>query len=251
MFQDFEDLENQNEAGNDNSQQFWDSLENPSDIFSENDTVSENIYEYLENISKTYHLETHKSSNGILKESIRLKASVDTTQNSDSIYNISDAKKVWHIQNSGGSPSTLCQEFILEEYLGKAPEKEGFDMYTSETGETTVENIGKALEYHGIDTVTDYDADFCDLENALNNGNRTIVHINNVALDDSYDGVYPVWNANHTVEVIGIDKSDLNDVKVIINDPCVEDGCGKILTFDRFMNAWGTFDKFMMIADRT
>ena len=62
--------------------------------------------------------------------------------------------------------------------------------------------------------------------------------------------MYYEWSVNHAIEVVGIDKSNPEDIKVIVNDPGVEDGCCKSIDYDVFMNAWATSSNYMMVADR-
>ena len=60
----------------------------------------------------------------------------------------------------------------------------------------------------------------------------------------------PVVSANHAVEVIGIDETDPRNVKVIVNDPGVADGCGKVVSLDTFNQARDGSGGFMVVAER-
>ncbi len=227
-------------------------LTEPSDT---KDVVPGDVYEYLDNMEAPYSYEKQELPGGVIKESLAWETQSEAVQDAYSIYNIEDAKDVWHPQAYSDSCAVACQEFILEEYTGKDFQEDELVAMAVENGwvaegGTPFEDIGNILEYYGIETSMDYEADFQDLENALNSGDRAIVGVYNMGLDNNYEGFYPAWSANHAVEVIGIDKSNPEDIKVIVNDPGVEDGCGKEIDYDVFMNAWNTSGGFMVVADR-
>lgn len=257
----FEDFEQQNgfesEEPTNIIEKIFDGIEDFFGISDSDEATPEDMFEYLESIDPNYTYEKVELPNGVIRESVVWESTSDVGNDAYSLYNIEEATDAWHVQEYSDSCAVACQEFILEEYTGKEFDEEDLVICAVENGwvdevngGTPLEDVGKVLEYHGIDTTTDYDADFQDLENALNNGDRAIVAVYNMGLDNDYEGFYPAWSANHAVEVIGIDKSNPADVKVIVNDPGVEDGCGKVIDYDVFMNAWNTSDGFMMVADR-
>lgn len=88
------------------------------------------------------------------------------------------------------------------------------------------------------------------MQNALNQGDRVIVCVYNAALDDDWGDQFPVASANHAVEVLGIDDSNPNDIKVIVNDPGVADGCGKAVSLETFNRARETSYGYMVVAER-
>ena len=260
MFEDFENLEQLDDFESERStnvfEKIVDAFEDFFDLSDENETdVPDDLYEYLESLDAEYAYEKQELPNGIIKESLVWETRSEAVQDAYAFYNIEDATDTWHVQKYSDSCAVACQEFILEEYTGKEYEEDELVKCAVENGwvaegGTPTEDIGNILEYYGIETSTDYDADFRDLENALNNGDRAIVGVYNIGLDNDYEGFYPAWSANHAIEVIGIDKSNPEDVKVIVNDPGVEDGCGKEIDYDVFMNAWNTSGGFMVVADR-
>ncbi len=259
MFEDFENLEQQNEIEIERPtnilQQILNSFEEITDSSATAEAVPEDIYDYLESINAEYSYEKAELPNGIIRESLVWETHSETAQDAYDFYNIEDATDAWHVQKYSDSCAVVCQEFILEEYTGKEFEEDELVQCALENGwvvegGTLPEDIGNILEYYGIETTTDYDADFQDLENALNDGDRAIVGVYNMGLDNDYEGFYPAWSANHAIEVIGIDKSNPDDIKVIVNDPGVEDGCGKVIDYDVFMKAWDTSGGFMVTADR-
>ncbi len=259
MLFDFENLNNESvsDVGAENiTQEISDLFEDSSDWLQEGTSLPENMYAFLENLNKEYLYEKTELSSGIVKESVTWRADSDIVRNIDSIYNLDRAKDVWHIGDDNSNSLVCCQEFIVEEYLGE--EAGAFSENRSETDwiyelndDVYLENAGALLEYYGIETHAEYEANFKTLENALDAGNRVIVYVNSLCFDSSYNGIYPMWNANHTVEIIGVDRDTDNSIKIIINDPGVEDGCGKTIDYDTFMNAWDMSDNFMLIAERT
>lgn len=252
MFPDFEDMENRNDSDVDKTaadvQKFLDSLETPEEPSGKGGSELGEMYKYLEDIDKKYTYEKQKLPGGIVKESIVWKKTESPARDAENLYNIKEAKDVWRVQESNVSSAIACQEFIVEEYCGK--KADDFSDFITENGAITSDNAGDILEAYGIDTHTRYGADFKDLEKVLDSGNRAIIGVNNMELDSGFEGIYPSWSANHTVEVIGIDKSNPDDIRVIVNDPGISDGCGKMLDYDRFMKAWGASDGFMVVADR-
>jgi hypothetical protein len=58
----------------------------------------------------------------------------------------------------------------------------------------------------------------------------------------------PGVDANHAVEVIGIDSSDPDNIMVILNDPGSPDGCGSMIPLEEFEDAWADSDNFMVTA---
>lgn len=277
MFEDFEDFEQQNDIELDSPtnvlQQILSSLEDGTEssnieenlpkncyeyldgLDSDTETLPENFYEYLDSINAEYIYEKQEMPDGVVKESLVWETRNEAVQDVYSFYNIKDATDTWHVQKYSDSCAIACQEFILEEYTDQEFDEDALVNISLENGwveegGTPVEHIGNILEYHGIETYTDYNAEFQDLENVLNNGDRAIVGVFNMGLDNDYEGFYPAWSANHAIEVIGIDKSNPEDIKVIVNDPGVEDGCGKRIDYDVFMKAWDTSGGFMVVADR-
>lgn len=170
-------------------------------------------------------------------------------------YDIPEATEGWHLQEEPYSCANACQEYIIDEYLGiDVPEAYLNEIarennWLLENG-TTYENIGNLLEVFGIEAHRYMNAGFEDIRQALNNGDRVIVAVHNAALDESWWDFIPVVSANHAVEVVGIDDTDPKNIKVIVNDPGVRDGCGKVVTLDTFNQARDGSGGFMVVAER-
>lgn len=66
-----------------------------------------------------------------------------------------------------------------------------------------------------------------DIKNTLDQGGRVIVAVDSMVLWTEGYGNYPVYCMDHAIEVIGIDDSNPNDIRVIINDS----GCAEVEDF--------------------
>lgn len=169
-------------------------------------------------------------------------------------YQIQEATEQWHVQDGDYSCAVCSQQFIINEFLDLELTEEQLctiaeasGWFDPETG-TTPENADNLLELFGIESKMDYQADFRDLKNTLAEGGRAIVAVDSKVLWVEGTGNYPVYGADHAIEVVGIDESDPNNVKVIINDSGTRDGCGKAVALDEFMEAWGASGGYMVSA---
>ena len=169
--------------------------------------------------------------------------------------NVDSAAKEWHVQIEDYSCAIACQQFIINEFKDLDVTEQELINLSWEQGwyegyGTAWMDIGNLLEAYGIDTDVNWDADFQDLEKAVQNGDRAIIGVQNMALFTEWCDGYPMYSANHAVEVIAVDRSDPENVKVIVNDPGVWDGCAKVISYENFMDAWGTSGGYMLTAHR-
>lgn len=93
-----------------------------------------------------------------------------------------------------------------------------------------------------------YEGSIADLQKTLAEGGRVIVAVDSMVLWTDGAGNYPVYGADHAIEVVGIDDADPADVKVIINDSGTQDGCGKAVPLNEFLEAWLPSGGFMVSA---
>lgn len=169
-------------------------------------------------------------------------------------YKITDATEEWHVQAGDNSCAVCSQQFIINEFLDLDLSEEQLcviaeanDWFDPEEG-TTPANADNLLELFGIDTHISYEAGYEDLKQTLDNGGRAIVGVDGMVLWVEGAGNFPVSGADHAIEVIGIDESDPDNVKVIINDSGSQDGCGRELPLEEFMEAWLPSGGFMVSA---
>lgn len=199
-------------------------------------------------------LESTPLFGGVVREFFR-KPAMEEKEGAADRYRIDEATKVWHLQEGPRTCTTSCQEFIIDEFKGTDMAESVLNEYARERGwinedGTSIEDVGNLLEAAGIETHRYMDATYQDMKNALNDGNRVIVGVYAAALTDEWGGTQPVLTADHNIEVLGVDESDPENVKVIVNDPGVSDGCGKEIPLDVFNNARAGSGGFMVVAVR-
>lgn len=170
----------------------------------------------------------------------------------------------WHMQTHDNTCAVVSQEFILEDLTGQQFDEnelmqiaQDHGWYNPEGG-TTMDNVGKLLEFYGLH-VEQSNGTTDSLETALSHGDKVIVGIDadeiwsngSDTLHDQLDSVrgIPDSDANHAVEVIGIDHSDPNNPMVILNDPGHPGGQGSMIPLELFQQAWADSGNFMVTAN--
>ena len=169
-------------------------------------------------------------------------------------HDVEEAVEEWHVQESDYSCAVCSQQFIINEFMGldmteeqlcKIAEAQGW--LSPELG-TAPRDVGNLLELFGIDTHTNYEGSMSDIKNTLDQGGRVIVAVDSMVLWTEGYGNYPVYGMDHAIEVIGIDDSNPNDIRVIINDSGIENGGGRSVSYLEFMEAWQPSGGFMVSA---
>lgn len=160
----------------------------------------------------------------------------------------------WHPQAESMSCAVSVQEIIAEQLLEREfseqavieyAEAEGW--YDPETG-TSMDDTGNILESMGLEVDREYNENVSDLVEALDNGDKIIVAVDNMTLADPRYAEIPGRSANHAVQVVAIDFSDTENPQVILNDTGVPDGQGIRHDLDIFVAAWNTSDNFAVYA---
>lgn len=170
----------------------------------------------------------------------------------------------WHMQTHDDTCAVVCQEFVLKENGYKVSEDQLRDLalengWYTDGGGTPAEHVGDLLEAYGMDVDKTKGASIDDIENCLDNGGSVIVGVDADEIwAQSHDYITdeilndppfaPGGDANHAVEVIGIDSSDPNNVMVILNDSGSPDGCGSMIPLDDFMSAWNDSGNMLVTA---
>lgn len=176
--------------------------------------------------------------------------------------------ETWHQQETGYTCAVAAQEFILDEITGvdhaesdlvAVAEAHG---WLTPGGGTALGDVGRVLELRGLTVERSVGADLDQLEHAVATGKHVIVGVDADEIwqpgeqfgDDTVGdfGGYgiPGQDANHAVQVIGIDRTDASAPQVILNDPGHPDGRAVLVPADEFVDAWRDSDHFMMTADR-
>lgn len=161
----------------------------------------------------------------------------------------------WHIQSYPDTCAVVAQEYILDSVLPYDVTEDELVRHAVSSGwyfpggGTPALQVGNLLEMHGIAVAREENASFEHLTDALQNGQKVLVGVDGDELISS--GIDPVrddWigdgyaipgqDANHVVQVIGVDVTDPHNPMVILNDPGHANGCGMMVSVDKFMNAW-------------
>lgn len=126
--------------------------------------------------------------------------------------------------------------------------------WLSSDGGTTVEDTGKLLELHGIATHHDMDASIGDILQELAEGHKVIVGVHAETLwnENNPFGDFGASGsgANHAIWVTGIDKTDPQDVKIIVNDSGDPNGAGKEYHLNQFVDAWQDSGYYYLATDQ-
>lgn len=192
--------------------------------------------------------------NGYDTETITPEDVQETADEGLDAHQITEATEEWHVQEGDNSCAVCSQQFIINEFLDMDVSEQELCIIAEENGwfdpaEGTVpSDVGNLLEHFGIDTQTNYEGTIQDIKSTLDQGGRVIVAVDSMALWVDGFGNYPIYGADHAIEVIGIDDSDPLDVKVIVNDSGIEGGCGKAIPYLEFMEAWLPSGGFMVSA---
>lgn len=169
-------------------------------------------------------------------------------------YNLDEATQEWHVQEAQNSCAVCAQQFIINEFLDQNVTEAELEQIAWENGwydpegGTSPHDADNLLQYFGIDTQINEQGTIADIVETLDQGGRVIVGVDSNVLWTEGFGNYPLSGADHAVEIIGIDRTDPNDVKVIMNDSGTPDGCGKAVPLDEFVESWGFSGGFMISA---
>ena len=251
----------------------------------ESDIDGDGIIDYTDKMSgtdtdgdgvlETWTLEIDTDGDGIIDESF---AAIDTdgdgiidaelaaneiaVGNADIVGDPESDMENWHWQTQNDTCAVACQEFILDEMTGRDFTEEELTQQAIDNGwytpggGTSMENVGKLLEAHGIEVDQEYNCTLDDLSDKLADGENAIVAIDchetwypgGLDSDEILANVagMPEQGANHAVQVIGIDNSDPDNPVVILNDPGIPHGQGVRVDADDFMSAWEDSNCYMV-----
>ena len=169
-------------------------------------------------------------------------------------YNLDEATKEWHVQKAENSCAVCAQQFIINEFLDLDVTEAELEQIALENGwydpesGTSPHDSDNLLQHFGIDTQINEKGTIMDIKATLDQGGRVIVGVDSTVLWIDGFGNVPLFGADHAIEVIGLDETDPNNVKVIVNDSGTQDGCGKSVPLNEFLEAWGFSGGFMISA---
>ena len=171
----------------------------------------------------------------------------------------------WHMQTHDDTCAVVSQEFILEQLTGQHINEDQLREVAMENGwytpggGTPMADVGNLLEYFGLHVDKHEDSSISEIENALSHGEKVIVGVNSEEIWDPQshnlidEFLYNVMgipgaDANHAVEVIGVDKSDPAHPMVVLNDSGHPGGEGKMLPLHDFEEAWSGSNNYIVTA---
>lgn len=180
----------------------------------------------------------------------------DNADSDDIIGNPADSMDSWHWQEASDSCAVAAQEFALETLTGQEFDEADLRDLAEENGwyapggGTPIEDVGNILEHMGLNVNRSEGNDISDIEECLENGGQVIIGVDSDELwfGENDDVFGPGMDADHAVQVIGIDRSDPDEPMVILNDSGVANGCGAMVPLDLFMDAWEDSNCFMVEA---
>jgi hypothetical protein len=147
---------------------------------------------------------------------------------------LEDAKH-FRAQTGDYTCAAEAQAAVLEAITGQhvseldaAVESAQFGLLT--TAGTLPENIGKWLEYHGIECHANGCGTFRDIIQELRDGHKVIVDVDSNVLWHTNDSLHAFSKqaADHAIWLTGVDTTDPDHVKVTINDSGKIDGAGNV-----------------------
>ena len=161
----------------------------------------------------------------------------------------------WHKQEHPMSCAIAAQEFVAESLLGKDFSEAKMREYARnnewfrDSGTTGI-CVGEILEAMGLDVTKELHCSVDDIAETLKTNGKVIVGVNDLILKDIRYSKLPGHEANHIVEVIGLDESDQKNIEVILNDSGDPDGAGRRVPLETFQAAWDTSKCFMVSVYR-
>lgn len=159
------------------------------------------------------------------------------------------------LQNQSNDCAVKCQQLILKEF-GIPIDEQTLISEATEHGwfqdGTPMEDIGKLLNLHGVETTTFHHANQYSLIQELVSGHQVIVGIDSGELwkpgfFEKLQDALGISGPDHAVIISGIDASNPNDVRVVITDP----GTGRIASYsyEEFADAWEDSDFHMVCTN--
>ena len=165
-----------------------------------------------------------------------------------------EASEHWHIQQTSSTCAVASQEFVLEELTGKEFSEKELTAIAETNGwyddGTPFECVGNLIEYMGHHTERSTGNNIHDIEKCLANGGQVIVGVDSDELwnGESNDFFGPGMDANHAIQVTGVNYTDPHHPTVIINDSGVKNGCAAEIPLNDFMEAWEDSGYYMVEA---
>jgi hypothetical protein len=150
----------------------------------------------------------------------------------------------------------VSQEMILHEFginFGEAQltyEATAHGWLTD--GGTSMENMSRLLELHGVYTHAVPHGSVDALVAELAQGHKVIAAVDSGEMwktDFPWEDLFKSHGADHAIVITGLDMRDTAHPKVYINDPGDPAGAGKAYPLDEFLNAWSDGGNLYVATD--
>jgi hypothetical protein len=162
----------------------------------------------------------------------------------------------WVEQTTPFTCAVVSQEMILHAFGVNASEAQ----LTYEAaahgwltdGGTSMENMARLLDLHGVSSHTSYHGSVDTLVSELAQGHKVIVAVDSGEMwktDLPWEDILQPHGADHAVVVTGLDMRDPNHPQVYLNDPGDPHGAGKAYPLDQFANAWADGGNMYVATD--
>jgi len=152
----------------------------------------------------------------------------------------------WHEQGTPFTCAVVSQQTILNEFGVDVSESQlVYDATTNgwltDAG-TSSGDMGELLDYYGIETHTNLDANISDVITELSQGHKVIVAVDSGEIwgtDSLFENLFDQnEGADHAIVITGVDVSDPDHPMVYVNDSGDPNGAGKAYPMDQFVDAW-------------
>lgn len=164
----------------------------------------------------------------------------------------------WHQQSTDYNCAEVVQLGIMESLTGLDFSEIDVTALAAEHGWMTTHygtellDVDKVLEYFNVDMHQESHANIVDIMQELAQGHKVIVGLHGDvphAGQSSLFGFQESETSGHAVWVTGVDNSDPDDIKVIVNDSADPHGAGKLYSLEEFKQAWSGSDFFYSATD--
>lgn len=171
-----------------------------------------------------------------------------TTPHDDAAY--------WRLQQTNFTCAVVCQQMILNQFGIDVSEAQlvydaAANGWLTQSG-TALHDMGKLLEYYGVPVHYGYGEGVEAIVSEIARGHKVIAAVDSGELwkQDSFfeDWINP-HGRDHAVMVYGVDFSDVNCPKVVLNDPGDPGGKGKPYPLEEFLDAWRDSNYFYVATD--
>jgi hypothetical protein len=152
---------------------------------------------------------------------------------------------VWEMQDTPFTCAVVSQQMILRDF--------GFDVsesqlvyhatvngWLTEDG-TSIQDMGRLLEAHGVPTHENFSGDLESLVYELSQGHKVIAAVDSGELwgtDFPFADFFEPGGGDHAIVISGVNLSDPDNPRVVINDPGEPNGAGREYPLDEFLDAW-------------